>query len=302
MANKKVDEAQPASADSTNAPETVKVDADKPVFFITPIGPDASRQRRRANGICDGILKDPLDELGLSIQRADRIERLGMITAQIVEHIHDAPFVVADLTGHNPNVFYELGLADAFNKPVIRFVDDPDALPFDAAGERTIPLPDLDGNVEVNAALQARETFKRYAAGILKDGRASSVVASAQLRASFPGLQDSQDAGTTTDRMLRAILDEVSSLRKTGRAAEMEGSVATQHSLVEHLARKYSVGGVEPQIFPVPDGYAIDFHAPISVYNADELGETAFRSGLGRMTLISGLYEPPHIDLDEEPF
>ena len=51
--------------------------------------------------------------------RADEIYGSRAIIADIWESIQDASVLVADVTGRNPNVFCELGLAHASHKPVI---------------------------------------------------------------------------------------------------------------------------------------------------------------------------------------
>lgn len=51
------------------------------------------------------IIEPALDELGIKVVRADKIEAAGIITAQIIEYIVKSKIVVADLSFHNPNVF-----------------------------------------------------------------------------------------------------------------------------------------------------------------------------------------------------
>lgn len=54
------------------------------------------------------------------------------ILKDVVQPIFDADIIIADLTGLNPNVMYELGLAHSFNKKTIVITqDDLNALPFD---------------------------------------------------------------------------------------------------------------------------------------------------------------------------
>lgn len=60
------------------------------------------------------------------------------ILQDIVEGIYQADIVIADLTGLNPNVFYELGLAHAMNKKVIIITQDIGELPFDIKSYRAI--------------------------------------------------------------------------------------------------------------------------------------------------------------------
>jgi len=53
------------------------------------------------------------------------------LTSDIWEKINRARFIVADLTGKNPNVFYEVGLAHAIGKDVILITQSMDDVPFD---------------------------------------------------------------------------------------------------------------------------------------------------------------------------
>jgi len=50
----------------------------------------------------------------------------------------DDSLVIADLTGSNANVFYELGVRHAFRKPVVQIIDAEQPIPFDVAHSRTI--------------------------------------------------------------------------------------------------------------------------------------------------------------------
>jgi len=56
----------------------------------------------------------------------------GNIMSQVWQDIRRSDVIVADLTGQNPNVFYEMGLAHALGKPIIMIKQkDTDAVPFD---------------------------------------------------------------------------------------------------------------------------------------------------------------------------
>ena len=79
-----------------------------------------------------------------------------MITSQVIQHIVDDPLVIADLTGMNPNVFYELAIRHAIRKPLVQIVNKGEKIPFDVAGMRTIPVDhhDLDSVEEAKAEIQ----------------------------------------------------------------------------------------------------------------------------------------------------
>ena len=60
------------------------------------------------------------------------------ILADIITPIYNADIILADLTGLNPNVMYELGIAHSFNKKTIVITrDEISMLPFDLKQYRT---------------------------------------------------------------------------------------------------------------------------------------------------------------------
>lgn len=63
-----------------------------------------------------------------------------MISQQVIEYLLRSKLVVADLSYHNPNVFYELSLRHATGKPTVHVIRDADKIPFDLANFRTIPI------------------------------------------------------------------------------------------------------------------------------------------------------------------
>ncbi len=68
---------------------------------------------------------------GLRCERADDIRGTALITWDIWERINRSRFLVAELTGQNSNVFYELGLAHALSKDVILITQSMEFVPFD---------------------------------------------------------------------------------------------------------------------------------------------------------------------------
>ncbi|MCH5180243.1 MAG: hypothetical protein J1F32_03395 [Erysipelotrichales bacterium] len=69
---------------------------------------------------------------------AGDLDNQQCILKDIVEGIVNADVIIADLTGLNSNVFYELGLAHAMNKKVIIITQNIDELPFDIKSYRAI--------------------------------------------------------------------------------------------------------------------------------------------------------------------
>ncbi|MGE3975407.1 MAG: hypothetical protein AB7F59_12860, partial [Bdellovibrionales bacterium] len=72
-----------------------------------------------------------IKDAGLDAERADGIFTTGTVMEQIWDRIKKASVLVAELTGKNPNVFYELGLAHSHGNPVILIAGSLDDVPFD---------------------------------------------------------------------------------------------------------------------------------------------------------------------------
>ena len=111
--------------------------AKKVCFFLTPIGEPNSPERRRSDNIQKYILNEVLAGK-FKVVRADELPHPGSITHQIIKLLFDADLIVADLTGGNPNVVYELAIRHAFNKLSIHLIDKAERIPFDLKDERTI--------------------------------------------------------------------------------------------------------------------------------------------------------------------
>jgi hypothetical protein len=135
----------------TTLPSVDAKDGSKPTgdfakicFYISPIGDDNSEERRHADFLMAYIVEPALKEFGLSVVRADKMGKPGMIGKQVIEHILKARLVIADLSFHNPNVFYELCLRHATRLPTVQVTRAADKIPFDLNQYRTIPIETRD--------------------------------------------------------------------------------------------------------------------------------------------------------------
>ena len=76
-------------------------------------------------------IKKAVSDAGLYCQRVDDIWDSDHIMADVASLLWRAEVIVADLTGRNPNVFYEVGLAHALPRKTVMLTQDSSDVPFD---------------------------------------------------------------------------------------------------------------------------------------------------------------------------
>ncbi len=109
-------------------------------FVISPIAANNSEIREHADDVFDFIIKPAMDELGIEAYRSDHSQEIGRITEQMFNSILDDDLCIAVLTYFNPNVFYELAIAQNAARPVIILIEKGQTIPFDVR-RRVRPAP-----------------------------------------------------------------------------------------------------------------------------------------------------------------
>lgn len=127
---------------------------EKSCFVISPFGDPYDSYFSK-------IIKPALDDCFLYAVRGDSLFRPATIMDEIWQGIRDASLLIAELTGRNPNVFYELGLAHALSKPVVLISNSIDDVPFDLRSIRVIVYdknePDWGASLRENLAKSIKE-------------------------------------------------------------------------------------------------------------------------------------------------
>lgn len=132
------------SAQSTGIMTSEHAQFESTCFYIAPIGEEGSEPRKHSDLFLGSIIEPAMDQFQLKVVRADAIDKPGIITRQILEYIMRSRLVIADLSFHNPNVFYELALRHAVKKPIVQVMRQGDRIPFDVNQMRTIQIDTTD--------------------------------------------------------------------------------------------------------------------------------------------------------------
>lgn len=94
---------------------------EKTCFIISPIGEPNSETRRTSDKTLK-LISPVVTAAGYTLKRADQITEPGLINNQVIKYLVNSRLVIADLTGHNPNVFYELAIRHFLKKPIIHII------------------------------------------------------------------------------------------------------------------------------------------------------------------------------------
>jgi len=150
-------------------------------FIITPIGDKGSEIRKRIDELIDELIAPALEKsaIKLTLCVPHRNYEPENITHEIISHLLHDKLVIANLSGLNPNVMYELGLRHATALPLVIIAENGTKLPFDTDKERTLfydpELNDIDH--------ERNELVKAIDAAFRREGKDNTVTRVAQLQA-----------------------------------------------------------------------------------------------------------------------
>ncbi len=185
--------------------------ASKKVFIACPIGADDSPERARSDKLLKFVINPVVEELlGVtpedSIVRADKIGEPGRITTQILRGIVESDVVIADLTGTNPNVMYEVGIRQAILKPLVLMTEKGQKLPFDLNDLRTV-FYQLDLDHFQSAQAELKSHLEKALAGAVSP-------LDQALFANVRGAKPTEDGPDGGSRDLLAVLEVCQSILK----------------------------------------------------------------------------------------
>ena len=111
---------------------------EKICFIVTAIGESGTPTRERADNVYKYLIAPVCEELGYRPVRVDHVNAVDNINETVINYLKTAPMVVADMTDHNPNAFYELGFRQALELPLVPIIKVGERLPFDVMTTRTV--------------------------------------------------------------------------------------------------------------------------------------------------------------------
>lgn len=178
-------------------------------FVLMPFGEPFDEIYRHL--ISPGIL-----QAGLKPMRADGIFTPGSIMEQIRSAIQQSRVCIVDLTGRNPNVLYELGIAQTLGKPTILLSQDISDVPFDIRHLRVIQYSTELNKLEISQ--KALENSLQQVLGYDRLDEARQLIEAGMIRAAVAIL------GVLLEHSLRYLLTNIE-------VADIHGRDQTQRLL-----------------------------------------------------------------------
>jgi hypothetical protein len=201
--------------------------------------------RIRSDQILKHIISPAAQECDYEAIRADHISEPGIITAQVIQHIVNDPLVIADLTGHNPNVFYELSLRHTLKRPVVQIIDAADTIPFDVATSRIIQVDHHD----LDSVAQAKEEIVRQIRAVEKNPNDVDTPISVAI-----DLQLLRQSDNPVEKSNAEIITMLQDLRKG--VLEIRDALDARVSGIEQLVRNSMIAGYyRPTVASVPKNF-----------------------------------------------
>lgn len=138
---------------------------EKICFIVTAIGESGTPTRERSDNVYKYLIAPVCEELGYRPVRVDHVNAVDNINETVITYLKTAPMVIADMTEHNPNAFYELGFRQARELPLVPIIKVGERLPFDVITTRTVFYDTDVAKIEeskenLRAKIQSFENFE----------------------------------------------------------------------------------------------------------------------------------------------
>ena len=148
------------------------MDFTKKCFVMMPISNQGNYPEGHFTKVYEQIFKPDIEKAGYEPYRVDENSISDSIIGKIFEAIQECQMALCDLSNRNPNVLYELGIRQAYDKPVVLVQDDKTERIFDVSGISTVQYK---SNRLYEEVMAAREKIIR-AITETKSGKRNSII------------------------------------------------------------------------------------------------------------------------------
>lgn len=252
-------------------------DRKKECFVIMPISNHPEYGEEHFTRVYEHLISPACELAGFIPVRADDVINTNYIALDVIKKIVESEMVICDLSSQNPNVLYELGIRQAFDKPIALIKDKKTKRIFDIQGFRDF---EYDESLRVDKVeAQVKKLAEVLTATYKEDGRdINSLV-------SLLGLNPAKvDSTTNISRDTELILNSIALLNKRMDRLEEDTSFVVRKT---QSSTKFYGGTIPPP--PPPTELPNDVGEILKKEDHQDLkpGDPVYSTRFGYGTLIN---------------
>lgn len=219
----------------------------KDCFIIMPISDTDGYANGHWGHVYENIIYPSCEMAGYQAVRADEVKATNLIHLDILKNLIDAPIAICDLSSRNPNVLFELGIRQAFDKPVVLIQEVGTPKIFDIAPLRYLEYSkEMKYHDVLQIQKELKEAIEATAAADGETGNVNSIVKLLALSnpAKIPDLKGNKEE--LAFGVLQAEMREVRklmefSLNERGRVPRRNSISAIEYERISNQLEKIQV-------------------------------------------------------------
>lgn len=202
----------------------------KDCFIVMPISDVEGYPVGHFKHVYDNIVVPACDLAGYKAVRADDVKSTNLIHLDILRKLIEAPIAVCDLSSRNPNVLFELGIRQAFDRPVVLIQEEGTPKIFDIAPLRYLEYSkEMKYHEVLKSQAELRETIL---ATVAADGEAGNVNSIVKLMALSQSAKIPELKGDKEGLALGVLRAEMQEMRKLLEISVYERSQGSRRSSI----------------------------------------------------------------------
>lgn len=205
-------------------------------FIIMPISAVDGYDAEHFNHVYEDIIKPACNESGYKPVRADEVKETNLIHLDILKKLIDAPIAICDLSTRNPNVLFELGIRQAFDKPVVLIQEKGTPKIFDIAPLRYLEYSkEMKYHEVIQTQKKLKDTILATKAAEGEHGNINSIVRLMALSASasIPNLEANSKEALAVD-VLQAQMNDIRKMLEISMVQSRRSDKRASIALVEY--------------------------------------------------------------------
>jgi hypothetical protein len=267
-----------------------KTSALRTCFVVAPISDAEGYAPEHFDRVYSHLIKPACVQGGFKPIRSDETKRTNHIVIEILQKIISSDMLLCDLSSRNPNVMYELGIRQAFNKPVVLIKDRKTERVFDIQGLRTFEYDEsLRVDLVQDEVKEISEVLRKTADAPKSD--VNSLIELLAIKpANLPQKVELSERDSLIMNAIRELGDRIDSLNNFGRYSTSYWP--STYSVSASSIPTEIVGSVSSGIKPYVGAstFALDYATLPPERRVEELWNTARNTDLiGKTLLLDGV-------------